>query len=289
MRVYRENQESQGNQGNQSHPATQEVQEDSFSEDSLLFLVDCHEKSRLENRTALWERWGSPWIIDHHEYQISGGGQEWIDPGRSSSAEMIAIFGWELEKLLQKPLLDKDSATDLVTGIYTDTGALRYSNATATTFETVARLMSYPVPLTDINERLFYQISFQKLKARACVFEKAVREAGGRLIWAYMTPEEKTCCGATDDELGTLCAEMKSVAGVSASFFFTLRGTEDNPCLHVSIRSDETFDAALFAQTYGGGGHRKAAGCQIPLRQSLPEEAIRSLLDQAKIQLSRQK
>lgn len=75
-------------------------------------------------------------------------------------------------------------------------------------------------------------------------------------------------------------AELIDVdADVVVGFGFVAEANE--PRMRVSMRSHTTFDCALMARTFGGGGHTKAAGFDLPLTPASPNPyaIIRGLID----------
>lgn len=55
------------------------------------------------------------------------------------------------------------------------------------------------------------------------------------------------------------------------------------PVMHVSLRSHAGFDCAAFAQRFGGGGHTRAAGFDVPLAAWDPFRLIERMFDDAAI------
>jgi nanoRNase/pAp phosphatase (c-di-AMP/oligoRNAs hydrolase) len=64
-------------------------------------------------------------------------------------------------------------------------------------------------------------------------------------------------------ELGNKCAEL---AQLGIAWFVTV-GDDGDWGAQVSLRSIGDFDVTKIAIKYGGGGHKNAAGCRIPLKE----------------------
>lgn len=247
----------------------------------LLFMIDCHEASRLERRAVLYERAQSVLIIDHHLYKAEPDAASWIEPLRSSTAEMIWLFVKALEKAAAKPLLDKEMAENLIMGIYSDTGGLRYSNSGSDTYTAMADLIGYDINIAYISEQLFAQRPLTQLRARGVSFTGAVQEENGRLLWYYFTPEDLEKTGSSEEELGNICSELREVRGTDLALFLK-NGTEGGKrVIRVNIRSSEAVDSQVLAVRLGGGGHARAAGASYPVTGT-EEEAVQAILSEAR-------
>jgi phosphoesterase RecJ-like protein len=63
--------------------------------------------------------------------------------------------------------------------------------------------------------------------------------------------------GAGRDEISEVVSRLRNVGGVE--FACVLRETEDG-AVRGNLRSKTDFDCSEFAERYGGGGHKRAAG-----------------------------
>ena len=76
-------------------------------------------------------------IIDHHRTRGSQGIATWIDPERSSSAEMVYDLLLELGTAITPPI-----AANLYMGIFGDTGGFMHANTTRKVFHVAHDLVS---------------------------------------------------------------------------------------------------------------------------------------------------
>ena len=91
-------------------------------------------------------------------------------------------------------------------------------------------------------------------KARVCASEAHVADGPNSLKVAIFNDH---------DRLTSDVADMLREDGVNviAGFFYSKTSKDSNyPVLCYSIRSDGSFDVSKFAESFGGGGHTKAAG-----------------------------
>jgi phosphoesterase RecJ-like protein len=66
--------------------------------------------------------------------------------------------------------------------------------------------------------------------------------------------------GARMDETDGIVAELRSIGTVEVSVLLKEMGPKD---VKVSLRSKRVVDVAAIAQSLGGGGHVRAAGCSL--------------------------
>ncbi len=204
--------------------------------------------------------------IDHHSSNVGFGNINWIDPTASSTCEILV----ELMDYFPQ-IRGKTIAEILYTGICFDTGRFRFSNTTSRTFEVASRLAREGISVDMISDRVFYQWSALRIQAMGDVLQNMELHADGRvailkLMNAFFrkNPEGwKELEGFSD--LGI------SVKGVEISLFFK----ELRPgYFKVSLRAQGDHDVSRVAGHYNGGGHKKAAGCEvtgeyIPIRDEM--------------------
>ena len=151
-------------------------------------------------------------------------------------------------------------ATCLYTGIATDTGCFKFSNTTADTHRIAAELFGLGAVHEFINEYLFDT----KSKARIAIECKALAAAEfyyeGRVAVIGVSQELIRESGVDESELDGITALPRSIEGVDIGI--TLREKPDGS-QKISIRTTAAADASKLCARFGGGGHARAAGCQL--------------------------
>lgn len=227
----------------------------------LALAVDCHEASRLGSRGDIFLRTPTRGAIDHHIFQKEADPLQLIDPGASSSCELVFELIWDLELHLGREVFDLTSAILLLAGTITDTGRYSYSNTTPLCLRQAAALLErYPVDLTELHYNLYERTTLARLQIKGDIFATITPVAGGRVLLAHVTRAMLENRGAPDDELSNLAAEIRATEEVAVVFL--LIETEEG-AIRVSIRSNSCFDSAAFALRFGGGGHVKASGMSL--------------------------
>jgi phosphoesterase RecJ-like protein len=97
--------------------------------------------------------------------------------------------------------------------------------------------------------------------------------------WLYVTRNDLSEIGAVPEDLEGIVNYALNVDGVEVGILF--KEAEDGS-VKASLRSAGKADVAAIAQTFGGGGHVRAAGCRLegPLQEAMTAmvEAVRKAL-----------
>ncbi len=201
--------------------------------------------------------------IDHHFSNNGFGDAAWINADACATAEMMTdIYDY------LKIDIDSDTANLLYVGIMADTGRFRHSNSNAKTFETAALLIkngANPSKMANeaygkTEEKVFRTLG--KVLSRIKLYEK------GRIATSYLTVEE----GEVDSE--GFVNHLNSINTVEIGVFMRPFGDGEYKC---SFRSSSKANVAAVANSFGGGGHTKAAGARIPG----PIESVEKLVVEA--------
>jgi len=191
--------------------------------------------------------------IDHHVTNARFGMVNIVEPDAASASEIVAgvLAVWGIE-------LTRDIAQLLLAGIYGDTLGLRTESVTSRTMRTAADLVD-----AGGNPSLIVDALFRiKPRSTVCLWESALSkvEWTGSLIWIALTESDFSKCGAHSSEGEGLVNFLLGTEGAHAAAI--LYGTSDG--WRVSMRSmSGDVDVARIASVFGGGGHPRAAGCQV--------------------------
>lgn len=205
--------------------------------------------------------------IDHHGSNRGYANETYVDATCAAACEII----YEVAKALVGTI-DKQIASALYTGISTDTGCFKFTNTTAKTHRIAADLIDTGIDYGDINRIMFETNS----KARLAVESQALNTlkflCDGKVAIMTITKESRISSGAHDGELEGITSLPRTIEGVVLGI--TIRERDDVNFCKVSARSHEPIDASEFCANFGGGGHARAAGCEI----NLPKEQAFSKL-----------
>lgn len=212
--------------------------------------------------------------IDHHKVNKVPANLSCVDSSAAACGEIIyqilSFIGCEI---------DKEIATCLYTGISTDTGCFCYSNTSANSHYISAKLIECGAPISLINENLFIVKSPLKIEVEKLVQKNLKYFFNGKCAITYVSLENMSLLGITDDELDGIASMPIRVQGVDIGI--TIREKQSGEC-KVSVRTSKNVDAGDFCLLFGGGGHQRAAG--FSLKCSV-EESIQKILSKISCEL----
>ena len=221
----------------------------------LLVIVDASSADRAGNALEVVK---SPAVlnIDHHKTNTQFADYLYLDSDAAATAEII--YSLLLEMGIK---LTRDIATCIYEGIYTDTGSFKYSNTTSNTLKTAADLLNYGVNPSLISDNMELKSRSQVEMLRK-VLETLTFLKDGKIAYIEIPLELYDHNVETD----AFISYPRYVEGVEIALLF--KQVEEN-LTRVSFRSKE-IDVAKIALSFGGGGHKKAAGCSIyaPLKEA---------------------
>lgn len=213
--------------------------------------------------------------IDHHAGNGGYADCTLLDASAAAAAELL----WEVLQAMGAeitPLV----ADCLYTGLATDTGCFRFANTTARTHRVAAGLIEAGARVEELNTILFATRSRGQMEAERIARSHLTYELEGRCAVIWLDRDETAASGADPADLDELTALPIGIEGVQVGLTFRqLPGGS----WRVSIRTAKGVDACAIARRLGGGGHLRAAGCELlgtldNARQAVLAEA-RAVLD----------
>ncbi len=220
----------------------------------LFIALDCGDAERLGDAYHWFLQADVTVNIDHHVSNTHYGQYNFVQGDASSTSELVYEF------LEGNYPIDKNMAAALYTGLIYDTGAFRHSSTSPRTMEIAAELMRKDIPFTQIYNLYFDSRSFSELKLMGQALQNATLYFDGKVIFATITNAEMAACNGSHKELDAIVNYLKGVDGVCVACFLYEK-TENT--VKASFRGADGYDVCALAQTFGGGGHIKAAGCTI--------------------------
>ncbi len=244
-------------------PTVGKIQKDIlFGDFEVIIIIDCGDLKRtgFAERLKKFSNATKNLInIDHHPkndlWKIAN--INLVDNSASSASEIV----WELIKKLAVNI-DKDVATAILTGIYTDTGGFKHSNTTPKTLEISSELLNYGARLKLITKNVALNKSVASLKLWGVALSRLRKNQDLQIVSSVITRKDLQDCGATYYDLAGVVNLMNTIPDSKAAilFFETPEGQ-----IRASLRTEkENVDVSKIAKLFGGGGHQKASGFTIP-------------------------
>lgn len=190
-------------------------------------------------------------VIDHHPDNRCYGHINLVDPAAAATGEML----WRLLPALGLAP-DATIATCLFTALMTDTGRFSYSNTTPDALRSAAEMIEAGANVADLFRQVYESRTPGALALVARTLSRMTRANNGAVIYSWVTPEDFTETGALPEETENLIDEIRVVRDIEA---VALLKVGENS-VRVSLRSKNGHDVGAVARTFGGGGHRAAAG-----------------------------
>ncbi len=204
--------------------------------------------------------------IDHHPSNTRYAAETLLRPEKASCAEIVL----EVIRSMNSEV-SAEEATMLYIGLSTDTGCFLYDNTDAAAFCAAAELLRAGADNVAVNTQFFRKVRPARIKLESMIYESLRLYREGKIVLATVTLDMLERSGAAEDDLDDLAGLAGRCEGSILSI--TLREKPDGSC-RVSLRSSNEVDSSAICAVFGGGGHKKAAGCTI---SGTPEQ-VRNLL-----------
>jgi phosphoesterase RecJ-like protein len=200
--------------------------------------------------------------IDHHVSNPGYGAAQLIDSEAAATCEIVAILLPELGVPL-----DRELATLLMAGVVQDTHTFAHPNATPRTLRVAADLLAAGAQLSAINRAIYADKPLSTLRLWGLILGGAEERLGGRIVHASMT----LAMLAETGEQPTASEGFVDLLGTTKRADINVLFKEVEPRrVRVSVRTTEKADAVAITSIFGGGGHKRAAGCtlEVPLAEA---------------------
>ncbi len=231
-----------------------------------IIILDAGSYKRIGAVSEMVEPGAAILNIDHHISNDGFGDVACIDVEASSTCEILYNFA----RYLKLPV-EKELASYLYIGVMTDTGRFRFANSTPRAFRICAELVECGADPAELTEAVYFDLPKDFIIALAKSLDTLEFHSEGRVaMMEYLEEKEiEDAEGFIDFALG--------IRKVLAAAF--IRKMSDGR-FKVSLRARDTLDVQDIAQSYGGGGHRKAAGFRYrgPL-EKLKTDLLKTIID----------
>ena len=221
----------------------------------LAFIVDVTGVNRLNGYSKYFENANTTIQIDHHGSNEMFADYNFVDPASPACAQTLIFV---IEQLGVE--IDKQIGTCLLTGIITDTGGFKYEGVSAETFEFASGLLAKGVNVSDVYKRVLQVKTRANFELRKIVMDRIEFLCNNKIAFTYITDEDMKDTNAEAGDHEGLVEIGRDIEGVEVSIF--LRPKENG--FKISLRSNEYVNVSDVALLFNGGGHIRAAGCDIP-------------------------
>ncbi len=177
-------------------------------------------------------------------------------PDYSSTCEIIYDI-----LISDKYEINPKIATNLLAGIYYDTGGFQHSNTTQRVLRVVSELLQRGAKLRKISSNISQARSLGMLKLWGVALDRIVVLKKYGLAYSIITQNDIKNSGATEEEISGLVNLINTTAEAEASLLIC---EANNGKIKGSLRTEsDKIDVSRLAKEMGGGGHKKAAGFSL--------------------------
>jgi len=193
--------------------------------------------------------------IDHHYQTGDFAALSYVEPQRSATGELIfeILTAGGLE-------ITQEIASYLYCAISSDTGSFQYASVNRRTYEIAMALSDTGISTTYLCSMLYERNTITQLKLKAEAINSIKLYSGGKIATAGISDAIMKKYGADKNDADSLAQLPRSIDGVMISAFLKELGNGD---VRVNLRCLGDYSVEPVARKFGGGGHKKAAGCTI--------------------------
>ena len=209
----------------------------------------------MDNRTGSGEKYfknASKTInIDHHISNADGCAMvNYVVPTASSASELVY-------RLIDPVYLDKEMAEAIYLGIAHDTGIFKYSNTSPETLMIVAKLIQYGFDFPTLLDKTYYEKTYLQNLVLGRILLESRLHFNGKAISGSIDLKTMTEMGITGKDFDGVINQLRITEGVDCAIFMY----QINAVTYkISLRSKKIVDVSKIAESFGGGGHVRAAG-----------------------------
>lgn len=209
--------------------------------------------------------------IDHHVTNDGTFGDvQIVDPAASSAGELV----WRFAKWNEWPL-DRAIAEALWVALVTDTGRFAYDATKPGTLRAAGDLLKHGVRTAFISDVLFGSFSRKTIGLKRLAWRSLHIWKNRKVAEVSLSRDDFRAVRGNKADVEDVIEIPRSVAkNEIALFFYQIPDrTKETRC---SIRTRGDWDATVLAAKFGGGGHRKAAGCTIKATMGSAKRQMRA-------------
>jgi len=241
----------------------QQLIEGQFTEPDLIMIVDTNTYGQLPQFDQYLKHSDKPvLVIDHHVTTDGLGDVELIDTTVAATSLIVFDFlkyaGWQVTEKI---------ARSLFVAIAADTGWFQFRNTDSRVFHSSAELIAAGVNPTQIYHDLYQNLSFQRFRLMIAMLDTLELHLDGRFATQHILQRDFERTGSAYKDTENLIDECRRISTVEAAALFVELADGRVKC---SLRSTGAIDVCKIAQSFGGGGHKMAAGAHLsgPLKDA---------------------
>jgi len=223
----------------------------------LIMILDTNEYSRTKSMEETLRKAKAKKIcIDHHMGIEEKAFDAFVsDSGYPATSQMLYDFftGDDVN------MINRKIAESLYAGIMTDTGSFRYPRTDEKTFLISADLIKRGADPVAIYDKIYCNIPTDKVKLFARFINSLTFHFNDSVAYGVVSQRDFNDFHSDIKDVEGFSGYLMSMKGIKSGFLVV----ELRDSAKISFRSKGNIKIDEFARSFGGGGHKNAAGASI--------------------------
>jgi phosphoesterase RecJ-like protein len=221
-----------------------------------VLVVDTASRTRIgKHCEEVYARGACIINLDHHVSNPNWGDVNFVDGSAAAAAVLVTELADELGLKI-----NQYEANLLYGGLSDDTGGFGFSNVNSRALITAAKLVEAGAQPAEITNALHYSMPEKALRFQGFIISKTQVLLGGNVAYVSITAGDMEKHGVTVDDVEGIVDTVRKIGGPKVVVL--QRQIEDG--WKFSLRSKvQHLDMNTIAGSFGGGGHKMAAGCKL--------------------------
>lgn len=238
-------------------------------------VIDCGAADRTGKVFELVKKSGIVINVDHHFSNPGFGDINWINHRFSATGEMLYFI-----LASDGRMITKKEAECLYTAILTDTGSFVH-NIGPHTMEVVRDLVAAGALPERIAKKVYFERPLKSIKLLSLCLNNLQFDRQKKICWMKVDKNMYRRTGTKEEDTEGFIDLIVKIKEADVVFFLKESGSPEKQAkpagiIKASLRSKGNFDVERIAAEFGGGGHKKAAGCYF--ENTTLEQAEKTLL-----------
>lgn len=222
---------------------------DEFISSALLITVDTATTARLD--FAKWNLAKEIFKIDHHIEVDKYGTYNMVEVEAMACTQVVTLWAHDM-----KLKINKAAATNLYTGLLTDSGRFLFPATTKETFQAASILLAAGIELTKIHDYLYVNDLNGKKWLNYAFGKVQISKHGTAII--MIEEKDYQPFGLEYNQVKSALSTMSGIAEIKVWCTVIVWKGENK----VSLRARD-YDINTIAIKYNGGGHKFASGAKL--------------------------
>lgn len=227
-----------------------------FDETDVLIALDFNRANRTVSMQKLFSESAKTKVcIDHHQDPEEFVDYYFIDDQYAATSHIL----YDFLKQTNIVNLNFEIAYPLYAAIMTDTGSFRFENTSSDLHKIIAELLETGVNPQDVYDKIYDQCKISKIRLLGKTIDTLKLTEHDQIAYMQIMQDTFNELGAVESDTDGFVNYTLSIENVLLGILFI----ELKDGFKVSFRSKGNIPVQKLAATFGGGGHKNAAGARF--------------------------